>query len=186
MNPGSIYGGMPGQQEMADFAASMAGGVGARSAGVRNTAVPTNVAPVSPANLTAPSSAVVALFHMKPVITARFMFDFQLLYTDSAADTVLSSVSIFGGVTSVSGGTNVGGPAPAPIFTWESSAITVTGGAPVAVPSTQSATFATGNLSQTLSHSGLFVAPGEFWLVFAISATHNLSAMTLSASCGEF
>ena len=185
MNTGGIYGGQPGQQEMGDFAMGMAGGAGRSVQLFRNTAVPTNVAPVVPAGLTAPSSAVVALFQMTPVVTGRFMYNFELAYTDSAADTVTGNVNIYHGVTSVSGGTVVGTP-PAPSFVWESSAITVTGGSSVGNPSTSSSTFAAGNLTRNLNMQGIAISFSTMWLIFFITATHNLSAMSLSASCAEF
>lgn len=176
---------MPPVASVADMALGQAGnGRGIQL--FRNTSVPTNVAPVSPAGLTGPSSAIVALFQMVPTTMGRFQYAFVLDYTDSAADTVTASVSIFHGVTSVTGGTVVGGPAPAPEFIWESSPMALVGGSAVGVPATYSATFAAGNLTQTLNLSGIVESSVEMWLVLEVSATHNLSAMALSASCAEF
>lgn len=176
---------MPPMASVADFAQAMAGGAGRAAQLFKNTSAPTNTAPVTPAGLTAPSSAIVAVFVLTPVVTGRFLFDYNLTYTDSAADTVLASVSIFHGVSSVTGGTVVGGPPPAAEFIWESGAMALVGGSAVGVPATYTATFATGNLTQTLNLSGLALSFTDTWLVLEISATHNLSAMNLSASCFE-
>lgn len=175
----------PPMANVADFAQANAGGAGRAAALFRNTSLPTNTASVAPAGLTAPSGAIVALFEMLPTVTGRFQFDFNLTYTDSAADTVLASVSIFHGVTSVTGGTVVGGPPPAPEFIWESSPMALVGGSAVGVPATYSATFGAGNLTQTLNLSGMALSFANMWLVLEITATHNLSAMQLSASCAE-
>lgn len=167
---------------VADIALAQA--AGGRSAQLKtNGSFPTSHLPVSPANLTAPTAAVVAVFALIGKVTGRFNFDFNLVFTDSAADTVTASVALFTGVTSVTGGTTVGA------FTWESSAITVVGGAAIDIPTAYTAALPAGGLTQTMGLQGVAVAATPttpIWLIMSVSATHNLSAMTLNAFAYEF
>jgi len=149
-----------------------------------NQSFPT-ASPVAPAPIAGPQTAYpVALFKMTGRVTGRFKFGFDLVFTDSAADAFSSSVSVFTGVTSVTGGT----VSSDGFFTWASSAITVTGGAAQSVPAVWSASLPAGGLSQTAVLDGVAIAPTAttpIWLIFNVAATHNLSAMSLNAYCYE-
>lgn len=140
-----------------------------------------NLAPVNPAGLTAPTSAVVAVIALTPKVSGRFYFNFTLGYTDSAADTVTAAVSVGPAVT-IAGGTLLNN------ITWESSAITIAGFVSAQTPDIYGATFATGNLTQTMKLSGLTaVTPvgTPALIVLSVSAAHNLSGMSLVASAFE-
>lgn len=167
---------------VADFALAQA--AGGRSAQLKtNGFFPTADTPVAPANLAAPAAAVIAVFALIGKVTGRFKFGFNLDYTLSATGTCTASISRFTGVTNVAGGTTTGN------FTWESSAITVTGGAAAGIPATYSAQLAAGGLVATANLSGVAIVPAivtPIWLVFALSSAVNLSAMTLNAYAYEF
>lgn len=168
---------------VADLGPSFASGRAAALAA--NGSFPTKTLQVTPANLTGPvSAAPIGVFAMVGKVTGRFMFGFELIFTDSAADTVTLAVLSLTGVTSVTGGTAVGN------FTWESSAITITGGASLGAPASWSAALPAGGLTQTGLCTGVVVAPAPttpVWINFEVlAATHNLSAMSLNAFCYEF
>jgi hypothetical protein len=184
MNPGGIYGGQPSQQEMGDFAQSQAGGASARRAAEnRGTIVfGANAAPVAPANVAAPTSFNIAVIALTPFVSGRFMFNFNFSFTDSAADTTTTTVGLISPYTSVSGGTLLNH------IYWESSPITISGAVILANMAEDVRTFGAGNLGQTVQLSGIsFTAPLAVpcLLVLQVTATHNLSAMLLTASAQE-
>lgn len=139
--------------------------------------------PVSLGDLTAPSSATLAVIQLPSVRSGRFQFNFQLDYTDSAADTVVLGVGVIQGYTvGATGGTLTTG------VRWESGAIVdPTGGALTGAPGIYGCTFAAGNLRHTASVMGVAVGlpNAANAILLKVSAAHNLSLMSLTASAYE-
>jgi hypothetical protein len=142
-----------------------------------------NSVPVAPANLTAPSSAIVAAIPITPRVSGQMAFYFNLVYVVSGAIPVSAAVTTYEGQTGgLTGGTNTGG------VIWESGPITApTGGGFFTTPSLYSQTDPAGGLTQTIMLSG--VAPmlpnilGA--ILFVITTADNLSGMQLTAGAYE-
>ena len=168
-----------------DFALARAVGESSRQASANRASLVfgTNTAPVAPANLVAPSNAVLAIIGIIPKVSGRFYFTFGFSFTDSAADSVGLSVGAGSSVgTTVAGGTLTNG------ILWESSPITLTGFTSAQTPAIWGQTFAAGNLTQSATLAGLTapLAVGiEALIVLTVAATHNLSGMDLTASAFE-
>jgi len=174
----------PPAANVADFAQAMALGAASRQATDNRAAIVfgAQATAVAPANVAAPTNFNIAAIALTPRVSGRFQYDFTLVYTDSAADTVTGGIGLITPYTSVSGGTLLN-----KIY-WESSPITITGGTILAAPGIYAATFATGNLQQTMAVGGITpTAPlgVPLLIVLQVTAAHNLSGMSLVASAFE-
>jgi hypothetical protein len=174
----------PPTANVADFAQAMALGAASRQATDNRAAIVfgAQTTPVAPANVSAPTSFLIAAIALTPKVSGRFQYDFTLIYTDSAADTVTGVIGIVSPYTSVSGGTLLN-----KVY-WESSPITISGGTILAAPGTYAATFGAGNLQQTMVMGGLSpTAPlgVPLLIILEVTAVHNLSAMSLVCSAFE-
>ena len=127
------------------------------------------------------SSVVLAALPVKPVASGNFHVDVNCLYSDSAADTVQMALGYTSPLTTCTGGTVVNG--------WHvafGGTVTVVGGGNVGTH-IYTSTFSAGNLTQTADISGIVpVPPGvTSAIILVLSATHNLSGMTISLASFE-
>ena len=139
---------------------------------------------VTPGNITGPLSAFyIAAFMLTPRASGNIQFNFGLLFTDSAADTVTANVLSINPVTAFSGGTLIGTS-----FRYANSgtALTITGTL-TGGPASWSASLPAGGLTQTIRLSN--VAQGTIGvpmvIALALTGTHNLSGMSLDAAAYE-
>lgn len=177
MNPSVVH---PAFASVADFQQAYAAGQAGRSAAANRLSIVAAAGQnlVTPASVSGPLSAeTMAVIPFTAKVTGFVMVGFTFAFTDSAADTVSAGVGVLTGVTNVTGGTVTNG------IRWRSGAITITGGSLANAVDIQNATFATGNLSQTIHMGGPAICPvgTPAWITLGVSCTHDLSGLILNA-----
>lgn len=139
-------------------------------------------------NQVAPAAVILAAFLVTPLRTGVFKVIVNYSFTDSAADTVSIGITAQATETAFSGGTLIT-PAGAPMAlrTADAGAVTATasGGAQInAVASTTLGGAGPGVVNVTAVTQALPLGVPSIVLV-KVTATHNLTAQTITASCSE-